>query len=126
MGSIQLGDLMWLVGLFEGEGHFGVKDKTPRVFLGMTDSDVVSRAAYILGYKKPLGIQLRGPYKTYFYLEIFGDEAADIMEQFEPYLCNRSCLRVRKILADRRAWRKTKPRKQMEDILKEAAKRRGV
>lgn len=51
-------DILWLAGLIEGEGCFGiVQGRRPVVQIKMTDEDVVKRAADILG------APLYGPYE---------------------------------------------------------------
>ena len=42
-------DIIWLAGLLEGEGCFGLQQrKYPRITLGMTDEDIVIRAATLM------------------------------------------------------------------------------
>lgn len=42
-------DTIWLAGLLEGEGTFDLhRGKYPRVRVGMTDRDVVGRAATLM------------------------------------------------------------------------------
>jgi hypothetical protein len=61
MPSIR--EVVWLAGLLEGEGSFGLrktgKYQTLNIQLGMTDLDVVEKAAKILG------TEVRGPYGPY-------------------------------------------------------------
>ena len=43
-------DIIWLAGLLEGEGYFGLnRGKYPRITLHMTDEDIVIRAAALMG-----------------------------------------------------------------------------
>ena len=97
---------MWLVGLYEGEGYFGIRKVTPVMFLKMTDADVVNKAAWMLEHEKSLYTAILPSGKTTYALHIAGDKAAEIMEQFEPYMCTRNALRIREILEKRRIWRK--------------------
>ena len=47
--GIEVKDVAWLAGLLEGEGCFSLKkEKYPRISLGMTDEDVVIRAASLI------------------------------------------------------------------------------
>lgn len=47
---IKRDDIMWLAGLLEGEGCFMLNEKRyPAICLGMTDEDVVVRAANMMG-----------------------------------------------------------------------------
>ena len=42
-------DIIWLAGLLEGEGCFMLKnEKYPRIVLGMTDEDIIVRAATLM------------------------------------------------------------------------------
>ena len=47
---IKRDDIIWLAGLLEGEGHFGlIGKKYPQIGLGMTDEDIVTKAATLMG-----------------------------------------------------------------------------
>lgn len=94
-------DLMWLVGLYEGEGHFGMPKNTPVVFLRMTDYEVVNKAASILQHNKRLYTTELPSGKTAYSLQISGSKALEIMKLMEPYMCARNALRIRKILERR-------------------------
>ena len=52
-------NITWLAGLLEGEGYFGVNGRRPTMALGMTDEDVVRKAARIGGVG-----HVRGPYRN--------------------------------------------------------------
>jgi hypothetical protein len=51
-------DIAWIAGLLEGEGYFHINKFSPSIDLGMTDFDIVARAAKVLGAKPP---------KVYYY-----------------------------------------------------------
>lgn len=58
MVSHSKADVAWIAGLFEGEGHIGLRASSPRVELVSTDLDVISRFHSVVG----LG-RLKGPYQ---------------------------------------------------------------
>jgi len=54
----NIGDIKWLAGLLEGEGTFGLgSDGSVAISVGMTDADVIERAAMLMG---------QGPHRPYF------------------------------------------------------------
>ncbi len=54
MPEISREDAIWLAGLLEGEGTFDLhRKKYPRVRVGMSDRDVVGRAATLTGRPGP-------------------------------------------------------------------------
>lgn len=98
-------DLMWLVGLLEGEGCFTScqrDNQTHRVALlclKMTDEDVVSRAAALLGCK------VNGPWcppdpthKTYWTARVSGEPAAEWMKILLPHMGLRRSEKIRSLL----------------------------
>lgn len=54
--KIQVKEIAWLAGLMEGEGSFFLSQNQPKMALLMSDEDIVSRAALLLGTTH------RGPY----------------------------------------------------------------
>ena len=97
-------DLLWLAGLLEGEGTFDLhKRKYPRIRLGMTDRDVVGRAADLLGANLRVSIPLDGT-KTMFHTEISGQRAAAILRLLLPLMGARRSGKIGEILGgyDRR------------------------
>ncbi len=101
---ISTKDIAWLAGLLEGEGCFRIRDgrTTPLILLGMTDSDVVDRAAALLGshdlhvYESPVG------HKTQFRLRVGGRKAAAWMMTIYPLMGERRQAKIRETLA---TWR---------------------
>jgi hypothetical protein len=102
---LLLDELMWLVGLYEGEGHFAIRGVTPILHLKMTDAEVVNKAAHLLEHQGRLYTQHLPSGKTAYSLHIAGNKAAEIMERFEPHMCTRNTTRIREILAKRAVWR---------------------
>lgn len=46
---ISVKDIIWLAGLLEGEGCFGLSGDVARVTVAMTDRDVIDRVALLFG-----------------------------------------------------------------------------
>lgn len=101
-------ELAWLAGLLEGEGSFGLHRKKdqerayPIISLGMTDRDVVSQAAGLMGKG------LTGPYgglqghKPWWNLTIYGAKAVAWMMTLYVLLGERRQARIREVL---KYWR---------------------
>ena len=91
-------DLIWLAGLLEGEGTFDLhRQKYPRIRLGMTDRDVVGRAASLMGSGIRMSIPLDGT-RTMFHTEISGARAAEIMRTLLPQMGARRSGKIGQIL----------------------------
>ncbi|AWY06664.1 endonuclease [Microbacterium phage Zeta1847] len=92
-------DVVWLAGLLEGEGTFDAhRRKYPRIRLGMTDRDVVGRAASLMG----CGIRLTlkpAPMSPTFHAEISGERAARIMRELLPHMGARRSGRIAEVLS---------------------------
>lgn len=98
MTQIEHADLMWLVGLAEGEASFDAqRGKYPRIRIAMADRDVVGRAATLMGCRVRLSLH-PAPYKAMFHAEIQGERAADLMRQLLPHLGARRSAKVAEIL----------------------------
>ncbi len=91
-------DLFWLVGLLEGEGHFGVqqysvtsrgrryKYRRPVIQLGMNDRDVVARASVIMQCAAPRAYpSAPGHYK----IMVAGKRAVELMRVLFPHMGQR-------------------------------------
>lgn len=92
-------DLLWLAGLLEGEGTFDShRGKYPRIRLGMTDRDVVGRAASLMDAKIRLSLH-PAPAKPTWHTEISGDRAAEIMRAILPFMGARRSAKIATILA---------------------------
>lgn len=87
-------ELAWLAGLLEGEGSFckgpPSKPNSPRVALSMTDEDVVSRVALLLGvrYHRSNRGKAKG-WKPCFMLYQSGRPAVALMQRLRPLMGNR-------------------------------------
>src|SRR5690606_12530806 len=79
-------DAIWLAGLLEGEGSFDAhRGKYPRVRVGMTDRDVVGRAASLLGANVRLSLK-PAPMKATWQAEVSGEKAAAVMREILPFM----------------------------------------
>lgn len=87
MSAISDYDLGWLVGLLEGEAHFGYYSQTQRVVLRMTDEDTVLKCAslfeQITGQTCNVVEEMKGHIENHqhtFLILIYGERARTIME----------------------------------------------
>jgi hypothetical protein len=91
-------DLIWLAGLFEGEvcvdAHRG---KYPRVRLGMTDRDVVARAADLMGANLRLALH-PAPNAATWHAEVAGERAAELMRDVLPFMGARRSAKIAEVL----------------------------
>src|ERR1051326_8477070 len=90
--------LAWLAGLLEGEGYFhvvtsttnGKKYRYPKIAVGMTDRDVIERAAVLLGGNQVIPLSPSKPgYKPKFLAVVSGWAAAELMRQMRPWVGSR-------------------------------------
>lgn len=91
-------DLLWLAGLLEGEGSFDLhRGKYPRIRVGMTDRDVIGRAATLLGARVRLSLK-PAPNAAMWHAEVSGTKAAEIMALVLPHMGSRRSGRIAAIL----------------------------
>lgn len=91
-------DLIWLAGLLEGEGTFDLhKGRYPRIRVGMTDRDVVGRAASLMDSKIRLALH-PAPVQPTWHAEISGARAASIMRLLLPHMGTRRSQRIATVL----------------------------
>lgn len=91
-------DLIWLAGLLEGEGTFDLhRGRYPRIRLGMTDRDIVGRAATLMDSKIRLALH-PAPMKPSWHAEISGERAAAIMRELLPFMGARRSQKIAEIL----------------------------
>ena len=101
-------ELAWLAGLLEGEGSFLLhngKTPSPRVSVGMTDEDVIAKAAVLMGAtyrpwlsKRDKALGRKMVYRT----AISGHRAVDLMRRILPMMGLRRAAKIRELLAN---WR---------------------
>ena len=98
-------DLLWLAGLLEGEGSFAA-GTTPHINLGMTDRDVMERAARLQGCTLLGPYQRSAKHKPMRQTTLAGERAILLMKELRPLMgCRRS--------------------KRIDDVLEWASKRPG-
>lgn len=99
----DIGDIKWLVGLFEGEGCV-VSDAHVRLQIVTTDADVAERAYHLLGSKARLhGPRFQPNQMPAYNACLDGDEAAGWMMTMYSQLGMRRQARVQSCLEDWRA-----------------------
>lgn len=92
-------DVIWLAGLLEGEGTFDLhRGRYPRVRVGMTDRDVVGRAATLFGSSIRLTLKT-APHKPTWHAEIQGEKAAQVMRAVLPFMGARRSAKIAEILS---------------------------
>jgi len=102
-------DIIWLAGLLEGEGTFDLhRGKYPRVRVGMTDRDVVGRAATLMGARVRLSLK-PAPNAAMFHAEVSGGKAAEVMAAILPHMGARRSARIATILGHATLSVETKP-----------------
>jgi hypothetical protein len=105
--KVSTRDLDWLAGLLEGEGCFGAYPQKSRlgprliIELGMTDKDVVERAANILGssvYAQQKSKSMGPNTKTYYRARVKHRRAAAWMKMLYPLMGKRRKDKIQKAL----------------------------
>lgn len=100
-------DLAWLAGLLEGEGSFTDSGSSVMLQVVMTDSDVIERAAAILGVKTRKPWKPKGDRKIAYGCFVCGVRAIGWMMTLYQFFGERRQRRIREIIE---AWRAKKHR----------------
>ena len=116
-------DFMWMIGLLEGEGCFGIATSRGyshvRIHVGMTDKDVVDRLKNISGGWVLYCRSKEPKHKDQWRWEITCKQARELMETMLPFMGERRKERITEVLKidnkNRSRGRLTKHRKQ-EDV----------
>lgn len=96
--EISREDAVWLAGLLEGEGTFDLhRRKYPRVRVGMSDRDVVGRAATLMGAQVRLSLKPY-PNSAMFHAEVSGTKAVAVMEEVLPHMGARRSAKIATVL----------------------------
>jgi hypothetical protein len=98
---LEIKDLHWLAGLVEGEGCYKAQGGALALQIGMTDRDVIERAARILGtrvYVQPK----TAPRKCIYATVVSGPRAAGWMMTLYSLMGERRKAKIKECLA---AWR---------------------
>jgi hypothetical protein len=102
VNGIAREDVLWLAGLLEGEGCFDLhRARYPRVRLGMTDRDVVGRAATLFGSRVRLSLKAP-PASATWHTEVSGARAEEIMEAVLPFMGARRSAKIATVLGHAR------------------------
>ena len=105
--SVSVKDIAWLAGILEGEGSFGLtnKGKSPAIWLGMTDSDIVERVRVLIDPSKSINlfkdIRKEG-YKTSYRVTFNGSRAVEWMMTIYSFMSVRRQAKIRECLV---AWK---------------------
>lgn len=90
--------LAWLAGLLEGEACF-LYQRTPWIKLGMTDCDIVERAAFLMGTHCHKMKTIRPNRKQEYRACLCGDGAIEIMRAILPHMGSRRSAKIKEVLA---------------------------
>ena len=106
----------WLAGLLEGEGCFLMVKGRPRVFIQMTDEDVIARFATLTSatYSRVEGAQAH--WKALFRVTLSGARAEALMRAVNPYLGERRRTRIAQVLDHCARFRKARESRQCADF----------
>jgi hypothetical protein len=98
MPEISREDAIWLAGLLEGEGSFDLhRKKYPRVRVGMSDRDVVGRAATLMGASVRSSLKPY-PQAAMFHAEVTGAKAVAVMRAILPHMGARRSGKIATVL----------------------------
>lgn len=106
---MTLREIMWLAGLLEGEGCFGLnggtrKTRTPRLNVSMTDKDVVEHVARL--FRSRVQHRVRGAhYKDVYTTALYARNAVAWMLTLYPLLGMRRRQAIRKSVTHWRSLR---------------------
>jgi hypothetical protein len=92
-------EVIWLAGLWEGEGSFIIHNRVPIMSLGMTDEDTVRRAYQIMRISRKLQVRLKpSGLKTLYSLQVNASQALGWMMILYPFMHQRRRQKIREIL----------------------------
>jgi hypothetical protein len=110
---MKIRDIAWLAGLLEGEGSFGMAKGSPLIQIGMSDLDVITRAANLMGAPKPSVYELKGNklwqphWKATCRTVLHGARAIGWMFTLYPFLGERRRETIRNVID---GWKKSERR----------------
>ena len=111
-------DVAWLAGLLEGEGTFFRPRRygTLRVVLGMTDRDIVERAASLVGRPSVYEAKRKNKkphHKTQYWWMLTGHSAAAVMMTIYSFMGERRRTKIQQLLEE---WRSTPYKKRINPV----------
>ena len=97
-------DWAWLAGLLEGEGHFRAQQLRTgrpclRVYVKMTDRDVVERAAVLMQAPSVRALKPVAEHKQAYEATANGAAAQRVMERVRPWMGVRRGAKIDQLLA---------------------------
>jgi len=101
---IKSTDIYYVAGILEGEGNFNYYS-APRIFLKMTDYDVVSKVKLIMNVDVNIGEQNRNGWKTAYILAVNSHYAVSWMMTLYPLMSARRKEQIKQVLSK---WRNAK------------------
>lgn len=101
---MDIKDIYYVVGILEGEGCFNYYN-APRIFLKMTDKDVIMKVKSIMNVDVSIGEQNRNGWKTAYILAVNSHHAIGWMMTLYPLMSARRKEQIRKVLT---AWKQAK------------------
>jgi hypothetical protein len=96
--KISIEDLMWLAGILEGDGSFGLYNGKPVISIQMTDEDIVKRAVRMWGVNYTLSPPSKARWKMCYRGSVSGQRALGWMRAMLPYMGNRRHTKISDIL----------------------------
>jgi hypothetical protein len=96
-------EIAYIAGLLEGEGTFLRKGNCPIIQVGMTDDDVIEKAAKIINIgnrKIHIEEDKRPNYKTKYIICLAGRDAMRWMKLIRPHMCSRRGEEIDNIIED--------------------------
>ena len=89
----------WAAGLFEGEGSITNSGIYPKLYLAMTDKDVVDEFMSFIGIGK-IHVRDRAPHQTQYAWQVTGAQIRPVLERLLPYLGQRRSYKALNCLDD--------------------------
>lgn len=112
-------DLYWLAGLLEGEGAFtagpSARPNAPRITLGMTDIDVIRRAADLMGITSIHTTHRNPKWQPMYHLSLKGKRAVEVMRTLYPLMGSRRQAQIDRALANYAPDRHSRGRSRLSD-----------
>ena len=100
--SLPVRDIAWFAGLLEGEGCFFNIQRAyaPRISLGMTDRDVVEKAAALVGNPSVYRRVTQHPkHKDQWWFMLTGHRAVGVMFTIYPFMGVRRRAKIREVVS---------------------------
>jgi hypothetical protein len=98
-------EIAWLAGILEGEGSFGFYNRSPRIWIGMADEDIIDRVRRLLNLGQKIHRKKPSPLSTKpcFVISVTGHKAVGAMMTIYNFMGTRRRAKIREVLASWRA-----------------------